>query len=307
MRLGVYVPLFLVTLAEASIGIFVKLVGDDVPVYTLNFYRVLFAAALLAAALPFFNKKFWHWPKGNVRDTFIIGLLIAAQISFFTLAMTLTTVASAVIFWSVAPFFVFIFSWLFLGEPAKKQHILIFAVALVGLVIANPLGGGNALGNAIALFDGVIYAAMVTYMRHEGKTEESNDIFWFMVAATLILLPGILIFGPGALFAASGNALFGLTVPVIVWVACLGVLSTGVAYLFISVVLKKLNANVYSLVDIIVSPIVAAVLAYFVFGEVPSTGVMIGGGLLLASGAWLTRNMAIGQQKNLEKVPVSVK
>lgn len=293
MKTKIYLPLLLVTLAEASIGIFVKLVGGAVPVFSLNFYRVFFALLLLAAALPFVNPKFWKFPKNNKKDTVIIGLLIAAQISFFTLAMTLTTIANAVIFWSIAPFFVFIFSWLFLGEKAKKQHILIFLLGFSGLFIAEPFGGGNALGNGIALFDGMIYAAMVTYMRYERRSESSNDIFWFMAVATVVLLPGLLIFGPGPIFATSANVLFGLDVPVLLWVACLGVLSTGVAYLFISIVLKRLNANVYSLVDIIISPIIAALLAFLVFSEIPSKGVMIGGALLLASGFWLTRNMAV--------------
>ena len=36
-----------VTVAEATIGIFVKLTGDAVPVLALNFYRVFFAVLLL--------------------------------------------------------------------------------------------------------------------------------------------------------------------------------------------------------------------------------------------------------------------
>ena len=87
-------------------------------------------------------------------------------------------IANAVIFWSIAPFFVFIFSALFLGEKARKSYLLIFAIALIGIAIANPLGSGNMLGNFVTLATGAIYAAMVTYMRYEGKTETGNDIAW---------------------------------------------------------------------------------------------------------------------------------
>lgn len=298
--------LLLVTLAEASIGIFVKLSGGGVPVYTLIFYRLLLATGFLAATMPFFNKKFYKFPKNNIRDTLLIGLLIAAQISLFTLAMTLAPVANVVIFWSIAPFFTFIFSYFFLGEPAKKQYIFIFLIAMVGTVIAEPFGGGDSsatLGNIIALIDGAIYAAMVTYLRSEGKTEENNDIFWFMLTATIYTLPAIFIFGPGNIFAASPNELFGLTVPVVLWVICLGILSTGVAFLFVSVVLKKINANVYSLVDIIVSPVVAAFFAYLVFNDVPSRNLIFGGVLLLAAGAWLTHYMSKSQPKKVPKKP----
>lgn len=286
-----FFALLSVTLAEATIGVFVKLTGDAVPIYTLNFYRVLFAALFLALAVFFFIKEEWRFPRDNLRDIVIVGILIAAQISFFNIAMSMAPIANVVIFWSVAPFFVFIFSWLFLDEPAKRAHILIFIVALVGLVIAKPLEGGHAVGNMIALGDGAIYAGLITFMRHERNTESTNDVFWYMLVATILLFPALFIFGPGAIGSVSQFSLFGLEVPVILWVVGLGVGSTGVAYFFITIALNRISANVYSLVDIVVSPIVAAFLGFLVFNEIPSMNIVYGGVLLLASGFWLARTM----------------
>ncbi len=252
--------------------------------------------------MPFIDKHFWKFPKRNIKDVLIVGVLIAAQISFFNIAMTLAPIANVVIFWSIAPFFVFIFSWLFLGEKAKKQHIFIFIIAFIGLVIAKPLEGGNMLGNLIALSDGAIYAALVTYMRHEGTTESTNDVFWFMMAAVVFLVPALFIFGPGAITATSAHTLFGLGVPVLLWVVALGVISTGIAYLFISIVLKTIDANVYSLVDIVVSPIVAAFFGFLIFSEVPSIDIVYGGALLLISGFWLTRNMSHTKKEHYRAV-----
>lgn len=283
--------LLIVTLAEASIGVFVKLTGDQVPVFSLNFYRVFFAAVFLAATLPFFVKR-WRFPRDNLKDVLIVGALIALQISFFNVAMSLAPIANVVIFWSVAPFFVFIFSSLYLKEKPKRLHILIFLLAIVGVFIAKPLSGGHALGNIIALADGAVYAAMVTYLRHESKEQQGGDIFWFMAVASVYLLPALLFFGPGDLFAVSDFSLLGAQVPVLMWVVCLGMISTGLAFLFISLVLDKIDANVYSLVDIIVSPIVAATFGYLVFSETPSLNMVTGGGLLLVSGVLLTQLMA---------------
>lgn len=289
-------PLLVVTLAEATIGIFVKLVGADLPVLALNFYRVFFASVFLAVALGLGGKRFWRFPRHNAKDVFIIAALVGTQISLYNWAISLTTVANAVIFWSIAPFFVFIFSWLFVGEPAKKQYFFIFMLALAGLLIAEPFGGGNAAGNGIALVTGVVYAAAVTYMRHEGKEATGTDVFWYLALASFYLLPGLLAVGTKGVFAESSNTLFGLNVPILFWAACLGVISTGMAYFFISRVLRHISANVYSLVDVIVSPIIAATLAYFVFTEVPATGVIYGGILLVGSGFWLTRAMSVGKK-----------
>ncbi|MFP4545466.1 MAG: DMT family transporter [Methanomassiliicoccales archaeon] len=293
-RVKIILLLLLITLSEATIGVFVKLTDGLIPIQSLNFYALAFATAFLMIALSLANGRSPRFPRGNLKDTVIIGALIAAQISVFNFAMTLAPIANVVIFWSVAPFFTFIFSAVFLGERARRSYILIFALALVGIFLARPLEGGYMLGNLVALSDGAVYAAMVTYMRHEGKTEAGNDIAWSMLAATLILLPMPFLFGPGAVTQAIPYPALGVDLPVMLWAFGLGVVSTGFAYFGISIVLKSLSANVYSLVDIIVSPVVASFLGYLIFAEVPAPGMIYGGGLLLGAGFWLSLEMSRG-------------
>lgn len=288
--------LALITLSEATIGVFVKLTDGEIPIQTLNFYAVTVAAVFLMATIPAATGSRLRFPSGNVKDTVVIGFLIALQISVFNYAMTLVPIANAVIFWSIAPFFTFIFSALFIGEKARLHHVLIFVVALAGILLAKPLEGGYMLGNLVALSDGAIYAAMITYMRYEGKTEAGNDIAWSMTAGALFLLPFLWIAGPGEPFKMVAYPSLGLVLPVGIWALCLGLISTGFAYFGISIVLKSLNANVYALVDIIVSPVVASSLGYLVFGEVPAAGMIYGGALLLGAGFWLTRSMSEGRE-----------
>jgi drug/metabolite transporter (DMT)-like permease len=290
-----YLFLFLVTVSEATIGVFVKLTGGNVPILTLNFYRVFFAFLFLLVVVPFLDRNFLRIFRSNIRDILIVGALIALQISMFNIAMSLAPIANVVIFWSIAPFFVFIFSAIFLKEKVRKEHIFIFLVALVGIFIAKPLSGGNALGNVIALIDGAVYAGLVTYLRSENKTESPAQVLWFMLAAALFLLPAIFVSGLGDLGRMIDYPVLGVSLPVIVWVACLGVVSTGVAYLFITLSLRKIKASVYSLVDIIVSPIIATFFGFLIFSEVPSENMIYGGVLLLLSGFWLTNFMTEGE------------
>src|SRR6056297_3933697 len=111
--------LFMITLSEATIGVFVKLTDGMIPIYTLNFYALAFSTIFLMIALPLFAKDRPEFPRDNLKDTILIGLLIATQISVFNLAMTLAPIANVVIFWSVAPFFTFTFSAAFCGEKSK--------------------------------------------------------------------------------------------------------------------------------------------------------------------------------------------
>jgi len=295
-----YLSLLIVTIAEATIGVFVKLSTDFFSIYSINFYRVLFALIFMLIVIPFIDKKFWKLSKDNIKSVIIVGFLIALQISMFNVAMSMAPIANVVIFWSVAPFFVFIFSSLFLKEPVKKQHIFIFIVALVGIFIAEPLSEGNATGNIIALIDGAVYAALVTYMRYEGKTDSATLVVWYMFVASIILLPMVFIFGTGDLLATQVyQGFFNLKIPAIVWLICLGFISTGLAYIFIAKVLRKINVAVYSLIDIIVSPIVAALFGYIIFFEEPSKNMIYGGILLLISGFWLSSSMSKRKNKPL--------
>jgi drug/metabolite transporter (DMT)-like permease len=113
-----------------------------------------------------------------------------------------------------------------------------------------------------------------------------------MLVAALLLSPMPLIFGPGQLSASISYPGLGVEIPVLIWAGCLGLISTGFAYLGISVVLKGLNANVYALVDIIVSPVVAAGFGYLIFSEVPASEMVYGGAMLLGAGFWLTIAMS---------------
>lgn len=288
--------LLLITVSEATIGVFVKLTDGRIPIHTLNFYALVFATAFLMVAMPLATGRRPRFPWGNLTDTTLIGVLIAAQISVFNFAMTLAPIANVVIFWSVAPFFTFLFSWFFLGERARWNYLGIFALALVGLVIARPLAGGHMAGNLVALADGAVYAAMVTYMRYEGKTESHSDIPWSMLTGAVVLSPALVLAGPGAVTGTVFYPDLGMALPVILWAAGLGVASTGFAYFGIAIVLKRLRANTYALVDIIVSPVVAAFLGYLIFGEVPAPSMIIGGGILLGAGFWLTRAMAAARE-----------
>mgnify|MGYP000140787722 CR=1 FL=1 len=129
-------------------------------------------------------------------------------------------------------------------------------------------------------------------MRHEGKTEADNDIAWSILTGAIVLSPALLVFGPGEALSMVFYPALGVFLPVLVWALALGLVSTGFAYFGISLVLKRLNANVYSLIDIIVSPVVAAILGFIIFHEVPRTSMIYGGALLLASGFWLTWEMS---------------
>lgn len=300
MRVLIY--LIIVTLSEATIGVFAKLAGGSIPLFTLNFYRLFFASLFLLVMFLFFRKEKLKFPKNNLRDIFVIGLLITLQISLYNAAMIMGPIANAVVFWSIAPFFVFIFSSIFLGEKPKKIYILIFILAIMGIIIARPLSGGNAFSNCLALITGIVYAILVTFLRKEGIDKQSNDIVWSMITGAIILLPALFIFGPGEIFEIAQYGIARLYLPSIFWAIALGVIATGLAFYFISVVLRDIDANIYSLFDIIFSPIVAGLLGYWIFNEIPSIHLVYGGALLIIAGVWISYEMTKETPKSKKEI-----
>lgn len=289
-----YFPLVIITIVEALIGIWVKLVGNSIPIFTLNFYRVFFAFIFLAITLPFLGKNFLKINKSDIKPAIIIGLLIALQISTFNIAMKLAPVANVVILWSIYPFFVFIFSKMFLHEKADLGHFFIFALGLIGIYITEPFSGGNIIGNSVSLAGGIIFASLITYIRKEDKSKPAGIIFWFFFFATLFLLPMIFIFGTGDLFLIQKTAIanFEINAPPILWILGLGVISTGIAYLFMTFSLKRINANIYSLIDLLVSPIMAGIFAFLILKESPSSNMITGGIILIISAFLLTKKIS---------------
>lgn len=295
--------LALITMFEAMIGIWVKLTGDSVPIYTLNFYRVFFALLTVLIFLVFIDKP--RFIKKELKSNLLIGFFIALQISLFNIAMSLAPVANVVIFWSTYPFFVFIFSKFYLKEKIKRFHVLVFITGLAGLIISQPLSGidEHIIGNVISLSGGLVYAILITYLRKESDDKPSN-VFWYFLFASLFLLPAVFIFGTGNLFSVSQANLFGLSYqfPPIIWVLGLGVISTGIVYILMRYMLNIMKAGVYSVFDVIISPVAAALFAFLILQQIPGTEKIIGGSILLLASFLLTIDIAKGINIRFQKI-----
>lgn len=67
----------------------------------------------------------------------------------------------------------------------------------------------------------------------------------------------------------------------------------GFAYFGITIVLRSINANLYSLIDIIVSPAAATFFGFLIFSEVPAPTTLYGGFLWRARGFWVARLVVV--------------
>ncbi len=271
--------LFAVTasICLGTIGIFVKLIGSEIHFMTLNFFRVFFGFLFLLAVVPFLDRKAFSISKKDARDYFLIGLMIAVSFSTYNMAMLLAPVQNVVMIGNFSVFFVMITGYLLLREKVTKTKLITLIIALVGLSIINPFDITSVAitGNLLAFADSFLYALILVEMRREDTSHTIGDVLWFFLFASLVLSPAPFIFGLGNL---SG---------VIMYVILLGAVSTGMTYLFLNLSLERIEAEMASIVSLLVSSVAAIVLAVAVISEPPHPAILLGGGIVVLAGIYL--------------------
>jgi len=76
-------------------------------------------------------------------------------------------------------------------------------------------------------------------------------------------------------------------VDVLGYVILLGVISTGLAYLLYNLALEKLEAEICSLIVLIITPLMSILLAVAIIDEELSNHVLMGGFILILAGVYL--------------------
>lgn len=260
----------------ATIGVLVKLIGNNVPVMSLNFLRIFIGFIALIIIVPFIDRKWYKITKKDAKEFFLIGVVYAIALSLYTAANIFAPIQNAVLINYSYPFFVLLFGYFLLKEKVTRTKIITLIIAFIGLAIINPFQfGENNFGNILALGGAFFYGLLIVEMRKEDKNHGIGDVIWFLMFASLIMLPFPIMQG------------FGNISQVWVYVILLGFVSTGLAYVFYNLALQKIEAEMGSIIAIIITPLASILLAVMVIGEQLNLRTIIGGGLLILSGLYL--------------------
>jgi drug/metabolite transporter (DMT)-like permease len=270
--------LFLIigTLTFSTQGLFIKLCGDSIAPPTLNFYRIFFAFCGLAIITPLLDKNTFKVDKGSLREYAFLGAVLAIGSLLYTWAFTQAPISNVILIAYSYPLFVLLFAPTFTKEKIDKRKFLILLVALLGIGILNPFKSGPYFwGNLVAIFSAVFYAITIIGYRKEETSHGVGSIFWTFLFASLFLSP---------LPFFSGTEGVASNLPILVVV---GIFSTGLSHLLINLGLRAETASLASLIDLILSPIFAILLAVFFIQESVNSQIILGGSLLLMAGILL--------------------
>ncbi|MEQ1721904.1 MAG: DMT family transporter [Pseudobdellovibrio sp.] len=251
---------FLALLCLSSAPNWAKL--NNMPVEVLGFYRLSIAAALLGIWL--IIKHPLPKPKFNKTILWVIlsGTFFFLHLWTYKYAAKNTTVSNTMVIFSSNPIWASLGAVIFFKEILSRRIIFAYLLALSGiyLLVAHDLNlsSGTSLGDWAAVASAAFYAA---YMLTGKKARHYYDniyyaVIQYSVAATLF---GICVF-------ANDSSLSGYDT--ISWVSVMGLvlLPTLLGHLSFTYLVHHMNISLMTCGKQI-EPVLASIMAFFIFHE----------------------------------------
>jgi drug/metabolite transporter (DMT)-like permease len=261
-----------------TIGIFVKLIGPDISGFLLATIRILAAAGLIYAFLASERRlRLLELKRGDLRIFLIAGFFgVVMGFGFYVKALTLIPVANAVMLVYIYPVATAVLASMFLGESTGRYSLFALALAFAGtaLIFGQELGMNAGLeGSLLALSAGLGYSVFIVSMRHmELKGHSYWDVvFWPLLLGGLMLTP----------LNLTERVSFLLFPDTALYLAGVVLISTFLAYAFYARGLGSVKARQAVLIENLVEPATAVLLAWLLLGESVSVLVLLGGLLIV--------------------------
>lgn len=296
-RLRVYGVLALAIAAVSMAAIFVRLAAA--PGVIVAAYRMIAASLLL---LPVSVRALRATPPS--RESFglaaLAGLLLGAHFATWITSLSYTSVAASVTLVSTIPLWVALLSWGFLGRRPRLAVLGGALLAVAGSVVIG-LGGAAGgtgerplLGDALALAGAVFAAAYFLLGRAAQRRGLSLNAYvalaYGAAAVTLLPLPGLL----GIPYLPYGAATLG-------WILVLALVPQMIGHTGLNYAVKHLDPTLVSTL-VLLEPLGAGLLAFWLFGEAPTAATAVGAALLLAGvgvAVWAERPRSVSPSRSV--------
>ena len=212
---------------------------------------------------------------------------------FFYYALKLMALADVVAIAFAAPIFTTVFSVFLLRERVGRRRWAAVAIGFAGvLVMVQPGGGASGLGSLFALGSAVLYALTVISSRQLSLTESSHTILFYYSVVCLACTGAVL---PWQWRTPGAEDL---------WLFVLVGVTGSAGQFFLNQAFRFGEASMLAPIDY-TALIWAAALGYVFWAEVPSTAVLLGVALVVASQMAVLRSQKSEHRSNKEKTAKS--
>ena len=239
-----------------------------------GFWRFVFALPLLTVLAA-------REPGGVGRPSkwaLLAGLFFALDLSFWHYGIVMTSVANATVLCNLTPVVVPLFGWFVLKETPHRLFLVALALAMAGAFAMAAGASGHQgtnprLGDIFSLSVAVWYSGYFLAVKAARATAGAMRVtFWATLLGAPLLLVVALALGEDIVPASPAG-----------WAACIAM---GVMHVFgqggVAWALGRLPASVTA-VTILIQPIVAGLLGWWIFHETLTPIQALGGALVLAA------------------------
>ena len=216
----------------------------------------------------------------GLRDYVVLllpGIFLAIDLVAWHLSLHMTSVANATLLANLAPVFVTLGSWLIFRTRITPIFLAGLALALVGVIVLKggpaAIGGGQLAGDATAIVAAIFYACYMLALGHvRSRFSTLRIMVWTTFSAAVCMLP-IAFFFEGSMLPIT---LFG-------WAMVVGLafISHVGGQGLVTYALADLP-TAFSSLTLLLQPVVAAILAWFLLAEPVGIMQAVGGVIVLA-------------------------
>jgi drug/metabolite transporter (DMT)-like permease len=271
--------LFVASLFFGSSALFIRY-ATQASAISLTFFRLAIAASMMIL-LALSRRELKLLKKRDLLLVSASGVLLSLHFATFILAVKETTVANATFLVNTSPVMLAVLSPLVLREGTTKREILAVIVAIVGVMLVANVGNGFqafGLGDVSALlaaFFVAIYALIGRRLRTSGMSTVCYTSYVYTIAALVALaMIGVLNAQTKTFTVYDAQNLLAII--------GLAVVPTGLGHTLYNYALgsvKTVTANLFPLME----PIIASILAVFLFAEIPTAIQLAGYAMILTA------------------------
>jgi drug/metabolite transporter (DMT)-like permease len=267
-----------------TIGVFVQEAGQN-PLTTVWFRCAFGALALLIWSAATGKMKELRLSGRSLAVAGATGCLMLLNWTMFFAAIPRTSIAVATVVFHIQPIWVILFSAIFLGEPVSKSQWIATPVALCGLALTTglledmasvrPASSEYIVGLLLCMGGSLSYAAVTLLAKSKHVISPFTLSFWQCAVGTVVLAWAPFVLGWPQ--QASAWA----------WLAGLGVIHTGFAYVILFAGMARLTLCQIAVLQF-VYPLAAVLFDWGVYGTRLSM-LQIMGVALMGAAVWTIR------------------
>ncbi|NLP31161.1 MAG: DMT family transporter [Clostridiales bacterium] len=265
----------------SSMEVVLKAVGNELDAFQITFIRFLIGGLfLLPFAIKEIKRRETKFTIADYRHMILMGIVcICLSMSFFQLGVDNSNASTAAVIFCLNPLFTMVFAHFMTEEKLNRRKMIALGFGIIGIVfMINPWDvnpGDSLLGASFSLIAALVfglYSAMGRTSIHRlgGITQTSLSFVFGSIVMLIVLL------------VADKPVISGINMDNIAMVLYVGVMVTGLGYLFYFLIMQLSDASTASIVFFI-KPIFAPIMAVILLNEAIRLNGIIGIALIFIS------------------------